>query len=169
MINKNRKLTILSLFVAIGLVLQYVESKILISTIPGGKLGLCNIISIINIFIFGGANAVLVATLRSVLGAILFGGFMTIPYSVTGTLLSAFAMWGLKRTCYPKVSVIGISMTGAVINNIAQVFVAFLFYNSIYVFSYLPMLLIIGLISGFVTGVATHIFSKRVLSKEIAI
>ncbi len=160
-ITKTKKLTVLSLFIAIGLVLQYMEGKVLISPIPGGKLGLSNIVSILNIFMFGGKNSLTIAVIRSLLGSLLFGGVMTVPYSVSGAVLSTLAMWGIKHFYYPKVSIIGISIVGAAVHNSAQLIVAAIFYGSIYVFSYLPVLLITALISGFVTGFVTHIFISR--------
>lgn len=159
--TEAKKITILSLFVAIGLVLQYIEGKIILSPIPVGKLGLCNIVSIINIFMFGGKNALAIATMRSLLGSLLFGGAMTVPYSVSGAILSTIAMWSLKRFLYPKVSLIGISILGAAVHNISQIAVAAIFYGSIYVFSYMPMLIITAVVSGFVTGSMAQIFTSR--------
>ncbi len=164
-----KKITILSLFVAIGLVLQYVESKILITPVPGGKLGLCNIVSITNIFMFGGSNALAVAVVRSLLGSLLFGGIMTAPYSISGAVLSTVTMWLLKHFFYPKISIIGISISGALVHNISQIIVAFIFYKSIYVFSYLPMLLILALVSGVITGYTTYFFAKRLFIKELSV
>ena len=159
--TKTKKVIILSLFVAIGLVLQYVESKIILSPIPGGKLGLCNIVSIINIFMFGGKSALIIALIRSLLGSLIFGGAMTVPYSVSGAVFSTVAMWSLKRFFYPKVSLVGISILGAAVHNISQIAVAAIFYGSIYVFSYMPMLIITAVVSGFVTGSMAQIFTSR--------
>ncbi len=157
----TKKLTVLSLFIATGLVLQYLESRIIISTIPGGKLGLANIMAILNIFMFGGGNALAVVSLRSLLGALLFGGAMTVPYSLSGAFFSTLAMWGIKRYLYPKVSLVGMSILGAVVHNLSQLAVAAVFYGTVYVFSYLPVLLAVSVVSGFITGFATHIFKSR--------
>ena len=51
-----KKIGIMAMFVAIGLVLQYAESRFLVLSVPGGKLGLANVVSIINIFMFGGVG-----------------------------------------------------------------------------------------------------------------
>ncbi len=164
-VSATKKLTTLSLFVAIGLLLQYIEGKIAISSIPGGKLGLCNVVSILNIFMFGGGNALAIAAIRSLLGAMLFGGAMTIPYSLTGAVFSTFAMWGLKPF-YPRISCVGLSIVGAAVHNLSQLCIASVFYGTVYVFSYLPALLVTALCSGFATGYVTHIFVKRLFKKE---
>ena len=165
--SKNKKIGLMAIFIAMGLILQYVESRVLISPIPGGKLGLSNMVSIINIFMLGGKNALAISVLRSFLGSLLFGGVMTIPYSVLGACVSTFIMWAVVSKAFPKVSMVGISILGAVFHNLAQLIVAFFMYGSVYVFSYLPGLLIFALISGTVTGFGTDIFANRVLKEDI--
>ncbi len=159
--NKTKKIAIMAIFVAIGLVFQYVESYFAPVNIPGGKLGLANMVSIINIFMFGGVNATLIAVLRAMLGCLLFGGVSAIPYSVLGAFFAVLSMWGAKKWLYPKTSMIGISIIGAAVHNISQIIVAVLVFSSWYVLSYLPGLLIIAVICGAATGYLTEIFAKR--------
>ncbi len=159
----SKNIIIMSIFVAIGIILQYIESKILISPVPGGKLGLCNIVSIINIFMFGGKNAIMISLIRSFLGAFLTGGAMALPYSITGALFSTAVMSVIKKYLYPKVSMIGISITGAAVHNIMQICVAAVILTSGYIFSYLPFLLVVAVASGAVTGYAAQIFGNRIL------
>ncbi|MBR5155329.1 MAG: Gx transporter family protein [Clostridia bacterium] len=167
--TNTRSIGIMALFISIGLVLQYIESRILITPLPGGKLGLTNIVSIINIFMFGGRNALLISVFRSFWGSLLTGGVMTMAYSVTGAFFSSISMWFIKKILYPKVSIIGISIIGAATHNVSQLIVAVIFYSSVYVMSYLPILLVLSLVSGFITGSATHIFAKRALKEDIRI
>ncbi len=159
----SKKLIIMSIFVAIGIVLQYVESRVLISPVPGGKLGLCNIVSVINIFMFGGANAIMIAVIRAFMGTFLTGGAMALPYSMAGAFFSTAAMAVIKKYTYPKVSMIGISIIGAVVHNIMQTCVASVMLTSGYIFSYLPFLLVVAVISGAITGYAAQVFGNRIL------
>lgn len=161
-----RKIGIISMFVAIGLVLQYVENQILISPVPGGKLGLSNIVTIINIFMFGGKNALFIAALRSLLGSMLTGGAISAIYSVSGAVFSAALMWLIKTQLYPRVSIMGISISGAAMHNLAQLLVAAITYKSLYVFSYLPLLLIVALLSGTATGYCSSLFANRILKEK---
>ncbi len=165
----SRSIGLMAIFVSMGLALQYIENRIFITPLPGGKLGLANIITIINIFMLGGGNALLISVLRSFLGSLLTGGVTTIVYSIAGAFFSTLSMWAVKKAFYPKISIIGISIIGAAIHNISQLMVAMLFYSSIYVLSYLPALLIISLVSGFATGCAAYIFAKRALKEDILI
>lgn len=159
----SKKLIIMSMFVAIGIVLQYIESRVLISPVPGGKLGLCNIVTIINIFMFGGKNAVMISLIRAFLGTFLTGGAMALPYSVSGAFFSAVIMAIIKRYLYPKVSMIGISISGAAVHNLLQTCVAAVMLTSGYIFSYLPFLLVVATVSGAVTGYAAQVFGNRIL------
>ncbi len=159
----SKKLIIMSMFVAIGIVLQYVESKVLISPVPGGKLGLCNIVSIINIFMFGGKNAVMISLIRAFLGTFLTGGAMALPYSIAGAFFSTITMAIMKKYTYPKVSMIGISISGAAVHNLLQICVAAVMLTSGYIFSYLPFLLVVATVSGAVTGYAAQVFGNRIL------
>ena len=159
--NKTKKISIMAIFVAIGLVFQYVESHFAPVNIPGGKLGLANMVSIINIFMFGGVNAIIIAVLRAMLGCLLFGGVSAIPYSVSGALFAVLSMCGAKKWLYPKISMVGISIIGAAVHNVSQIFVAVLIFSSWYVLSYLPGLLVIAVICGTATGCATEIFSNH--------
>lgn len=165
--SKSFKLTVMALFVAIGLVLQYAEGLLIVTTVPGGKLGLCNIVSIINIFMFGGTNALGIAFVRSLLGGLISGGAISTVYSVAGAVFSTIAMSAVKKYMYPKFSMVGISVVGATVHNLTQITVAVLFYKSIYLFSYVPLLMVFATASGCITGIAAQIISKRVLKGEL--
>ena len=158
-----KQIGIMAMFVSIGLILQYVESRILISPVPGGKLGLANVVSILNIFMFGSGNAMLVALLRAFLGALITGGVMAVPYSLAGTFFSMLVMCFLKKYFYPKVSMVGMSILAAAVHNLSQVCVAALILWSPYIFSYLPLLLTVSAISGTATGYAAQVFGNRIL------
>ena len=157
------KIGIMALFVSLGIILQYIESRILITSLPGGKLGLCNIVSIINIFIFGGKNAMVIAIVRAFAGTFLAGGITALPYSLMGAFFSTLSMCILKRYCYPKISMIGMSVAGAAVHNLSQLCVAVVVLSSPYVFSYLPMLLLLAVVSGIITGFGAQILGNRIL------
>lgn len=157
------KIGIMALFVSLGIILQYVESIIVITVVPGGKLGLCNIISIINIFMFGGKNAMVIALVRAFLGTFLTGGVTALPYSMAGALFSTLVMCLAKRYMYPKISMVGMSVIGASVHNLSQLYVAAVVLSSPYIFSYLPMLLLTAVASGVVTGIGAQVLGNRIL------
>ena len=158
-----KNICIMAVLTAVGIILQYVENRILISPVPGGKLGLANIVTILNIFLFGGKNAMVISLLRALLGTLLSGGMTALPYSVVGTFFSVLGMILAKKYIYPKASIVGLSVIGASLYNFAQILVASLIFYTSYMFSYLPQLLIVAAVSGTVTGVGAKILGDRIL------
>lgn len=168
---KSRKygageLSLFAVFISAGLVLQYAESRFSVIPVPGGKIGLANIVSIINIFMFGGGNATVIACIRAFAGALLSGGAGAVPYSVAGAAASVAVMQCCKRLFYPRMSMIGMSMIGAVFHNLAQLCVAAVLFGTVYIFSYLPLMIAAGTLGGAVTGYAAQLFANRFLFRR---
>lgn len=164
---KKRKYTILEMcimavFVSVGLVLQCVEASFAVLPIPGGKIGLANIVSILNLSMFGGGNAMAIALIRAFLGALITGGVGTAVYSVAGAAASTAVMWLVRRTAYPRVSEVGMGVLGAAAHNTAQLCVACVLSGSRYAAAYLPILLFVSAVCGTVTGYAARLLSGRV-------
>ena len=160
-LNASKKLVITAFLVALGIVLQIVEGMFNVFSVPGGKLGIANIVSLVDLFLFSGGNAVTVAFIRAVLGSFLYGGINTLPYSLCGAIFATYAMWGAKVAFYPKLSIVGISVVGAFFHNLAQIVVATVVFGSANLFYYLPVLTIVGTIGGVVTGYVAQLFCKK--------
>lgn len=160
--TKTQKILIIALSAAVGIVLQIVESMFDVFSVPGGKLGLANIATLVDLFLLGGKSATAVAILRSFLGCMLYGGVPAMPYSVSGAVLSALCMWVVKNRFYPKVGPVGISVLGAVTHNAAQIAVAAGVFWNLHLFSYLPVLVIMGTVGGVVTGFGAKAFLNKV-------
>ncbi len=159
--NKGKKIVLMGFFVALGLVLQYIESFIPIAVLPGGKIGLSNIVTIVNIYLLGPWNAIIIATLRAFLGALLFGGVSAIPYSVVGAILSSSLM-GYMIVKTDKFSPVGISVIGAVIHNFGQIIVAMAIFMSFRIIVYFPVLIVLGVLGGFITGICSLKILKHI-------
>lgn len=123
----------------------------LVVPVPGIKLGLANIVTLFALFYMGTLPAFLILTMRCILAAA-FTGFSSLIFSLTGGLFAFFAMLVLKRGYGKAFSLTGISMGGAVFHNIGQIIAAAAVLGNAVLFSYLPVLLIAGLITGFLTA-----------------
>ena len=128
--------------------------------IPGVKLGLANIVIVIALYRMPAGEAYLLSVVRVVLSGFLFGNLMSILYSLAGGLLSLTVMWGLKHV--KSVSVLGVSIAGGVFHNIGQLLAAALVVETYGVFSYVPVLLVSGLVTGLVIGLASGEMLKRI-------
>ncbi len=72
-------------------------------------------------------------------------------------------MWAVKNT---KLSVIGVSILGGVFHNIGQISVAALMMGTTRIAYYLPVLLIAGLVTGFLIGTASKLIIERLPKTE---
>lgn len=156
---KTRNLVLYALCLAVALALSYIESLWPFSTgIPGAKLGLPNMVTVFLLFTYGMLPAILVSFCRIILSGFMFGNLFSIVYSLSGFLLSFLVMALLKKT--GRFNITGISAVGGVSHNIGQLILASFVLNR-YVFSYLPVLILAGVISGLVVGVVGGILLKR--------
>ena len=158
---KAKDLIIMAFMVGLGIVLQLADNMLNFTGIPGGKLGLSNIVSLTNIFLFGGVNAVFIAAVRAVLSSLMFGGVSSLPYSLFGAVFSVTAMSIVKKYFYPDMSEVGISIIGAFFHNIVQVIVASIIFQSTALLSYSAPMALISVFAGFFTGVQVRTLNEK--------
>lgn len=159
---KNR-VAYFGVFTALALIFSYVESLIPIQLgIPGVKLGLANLIIVIALYKMRLSEVFLLSIVRILLSGFLFGNYFSILYSLAGGLLSLVVMALLKKT--GDFSVMGISMAGGVFHNVGQLVVAMMVVETFSVGYYLPVLLVAGLVTGFLIGVAAGEMLKRLVN-----
>jgi len=150
----TRRLVFLALLVAMGTALHLVEGVLLIPLpIPGVKLGLANIITLLTLYLYGFRDGLTVALMRVVLGSLITGMFLSPGFllGLSGAVCSTLVMAALLRqtNCF---SMIGISLAGAAGHNIGQLLAACLLLQSSAIVYYLPILLLAGIPTGFITG-----------------
>lgn len=160
-----KKVAFLGMFTALGLVLGWLESLVPIyPVVPGMKIGLANLVTLLVLYRFGWKEAGCVNLLRVGLSSMLFGNFSLFIYSLSGAGLSLFTMIFLKKT--DKFSVTGVSVAGGVMHNVGQLIMAVILMETAVIAYYLPVLLVSGVISGLLIGLAGA-FLHRHLPKEI--
>lgn len=158
--NKRGRVAVFGVFTALALIFSYVELLIPINFgIPGAKLGLANLVIIIVLYKTDWKEALLLSVVRIVLAGFLFGNLFGILYSLAGGILSLAVMALLKRS--GAFSIIGVSMAGGVSHNVGQLIMAMLVVETYAVGYYLPVLLIAGLITGTLIGIAGREMLKR--------
>lgn len=156
---KNR-VAYFGVFVALALIFSYVESLIPFHIgIPGVKLGLANLIVVIALYKSDVKTALLLSVIRVLLSGFLFGNLASILYSLAGGLLSLAVMALLKRR--EGFSVIGVSVAGGVFHNVGQLIVAAIVVQTYSIAGYFPVLLVAGVLTGFVIGVVASEMIRR--------
>lgn len=151
--NKNKKYAVIIILVTNAILISFLESFIPIPVpVPGVKLGLGNIITMIGIAFLGLKDVIFIVILRCLVVAILTRGVVMLAFSLSGGILSALVMWFLYKKVSKFFSVKGISIAGAIVHSTAQVVVASIILGQGVVMFYLPILLISSVITGFITG-----------------
>ena len=147
----KNKIAYWGVFLALALVCSYVESLIPISFgIPGVKLGLTNIVVILMLYTIGAKDAILISVLRIILAGFMFVNAFSIIYSLAGGILSFVVMLLLKNT--GKLKILSISTAGGISHNVGQLIVAALVVENYNILFYVPVLIIAGIITGFLIG-----------------
>lgn len=148
----------LGLLLALALLCGYIESLIPISFgIPGIKLGLPNLVTVITLYLLGPKEALGVSAARILLSGFLYGNMFGVVYGLAGGIFSFFVMLLLKRgfQCSP----VTVSAAGGIAHNLGQLLVAMLVVENRNLLYYLPVLFF----AGFLTGLLIGIISREVL------
>ncbi|HHT38378.1 MAG TPA: Gx transporter family protein [Mollicutes bacterium] len=149
-----RKLTHLSMLLATSVVLNIIESTIPIlgNIIPGSKLGLANIVVLFVIYIYAFKDAIFLSIMRVILVGILRTGLFNITFffSLGGAVFSVIMMCIMHR--FTKLSVVGVSVIGAISHSIGQIMIAVLFLKIPNLIFYLPYLLFLSIPTGVIIG-----------------
>ena len=147
-------------FTALALIFSYLESLIPIQFgIPGIKLGLANLLTVILLYKRNAKEALILSAVRVILSGFMFGNLFSIVYSLAGGIMSLLVMAVLKRS--GKFSVIGVSAAGGVSHNTGQLMVAMAAVETYRVGYYFPVLLIAGVLTGLLIGTAAEQVLKR--------
>lgn len=122
------------------------------------RLGVANTVTLLALVLFGLKEALIIASLRSLLGGIISGMLLTPTFILgfAGAVVAALTMGFFYR--YPLgLSLIGISILGAVANNLMQlVIITFLIIRHIGAVVHLPFLMVVALLAGFFNGLIVN-------------
>ena len=151
--GKAKQVSLCAVMIALALALSYTERFIplqLVIPLPGIKLGLANIVTLVALYIFKTKYAYMILIPRCILGAVFGGGITGLLFSLWGGVL-ALAVMAQAKKCR-LFSVYGVSILGAAAHNIGQILASMVLMNSVYIGSYLPYLLVVAVLTGLVTG-----------------
>jgi len=165
--TRTKKLIYLSLLISAGIALHIIESFLPVPiAVPGAKLGLANIITLLALTMYGFKEGLAVAILRCVLATLLGGSPSSLIYSLMGALLALILMYVMYFHTGNLFSLIGVSIVGAEAHNFAQITVASIILQNVGIYIYLPVLMLVGIVSGYFVGLSAT-FVKRVLEKNM--
>jgi len=155
-------MVLLALFATIALTIFVVESMLPpLAPIPGIKLGLANVITLILLLCFSEKDALIVLLVRILLASMFAGQLMTFSYSLAGGLLCFAVMSVINRILHGKYVFIT-SVFGAMAHNTGQILVAIFMTSSLSILLYLPLLLISAILTGLFTGFCAWFAAPRI-------
>ncbi len=167
LMNSNKaakRVALYGMLIALSMVFSYVEAMIPIPIpIPGVKLGLANLVTIVGLYTVGVRPTIIITLIRIVLVGFTFGNGFSMIYSLAGGALSLFLMVFARRTGF--FSQTGVSIIGGIGHNIGQLIVAAIITKTAWVFSYFPFLLIAGTIAGALIGLLGGLITERIKDK----
>ena len=158
---KTKKLTLLALLSAIALTIFMVEAQIpALVPIPGVKMGLANIVTVFAVFALGPKEGAAVLFVRIFLGAVFAGNFSTIFYSAAGGACAIGVTILLKKILTTKQLWVAGSL-GAVAHSIGQMAMAILLTGTPGLIVYLPVMIVISILTGCFTGLCAQFLVNR--------
>ncbi len=143
--------------IAISVVLSIVESMISVIFIPGVKLGLANVITLIILLTFSEKDAFIVVLARLLIVALTYSGLFSNSFwiSLSGGMLAILSMILIKKFNF---SIYGISVLGSTMHMVGQVLAAMTLADPALavILPYLVMLAV-------PTGLLTAYLAKRII------
>lgn len=160
----SKRVALSSLFLAVALCIGVIENLVppVLPMFPYVKIGFSNIVIIAAILILDWKYALIIACLKSVLVPLFVGNPVMIFYSLPSAAIAVLVSTLILYT--GKVSIPVTSMIAAVIHNLSQLCVAAIM-ASYHVFAFTPYFVVIGILSGMVTGLISYFVIKYMPEK----
>ena len=164
-ISPARRVALCGLLAALMLALGYVESLFPLSgAVPGLKLGLSNTVLLYAAYLLPLPTAWLLLALKVLLSTLLYAGASAFWFSLAGGVLSLGTMLLLRRA--RGVSVLGVSIAGALAHNLGQMLVAVAVLGTGRLWVYFSVLALSAAGTGLLTGIVAkaciaHIGQKK--------
>ena len=160
--NKRAQQVALSgLLTSLMLVFGLIERQFpLTAAIPGVKLGLANSVLLYSLYMLGVRQSFLLMLLKALMSWLIYMNLSAMLYSFAGGVLSLTAMILISRV--KGVSPVGVSALGAVFFNIGQSrMAAWVLGTPQLIVTYLPVLMVSGVLTGILTGVIAKLVMKH--------
>ena len=161
------KVSLMGLLFALAMTFSYLESMIVIPGMPPGiRLGLSNLVTMYCVFFLGKAAGYTMAALKS-LFVLLTRGAVAGMLSLCGGLLSVTAILLADFLSKKQLHYLSLSVVGAVFHNIGQL-IAARFLVNVFLYYYIPVLILAGLLVDRKTIHLDNTLSSRTLSRRAA-
>ena len=160
--KRVQKLTLFAMLCVLAIVFHYVESMVVIPLpVPGFRLGLANILSLIALYYFDARALFTIGIVRVLFASLLSGMLFATSFwlSLAGMLLSALVMTIARHcSCF---SIYGVSVLGSAAHCVAQVMVVTWIYQQFFMQALLPILVALSIPTGLLIAMLADQVLKR--------
>ena len=151
---KTKKIVLMALLTAIALTIFVVDNQLPAPVpIPGVKLGLANIITLVTMLLLGKQESGAVLLVRVLLGAMFAGSPSTLLFSAAGGFLAWLVMC-LTVGLFDQKQLWIVSALAGLAHNAGQLLTCALVVKTPGIFAYAPILAVSGVLTGVFTGLA---------------
>lgn len=158
----SKRIALIAVLAAVALTIFVAESQIPpILPIPGVKLGLANIVTLVAMVILGRRDAFAVLAVRLVLGSVFTGSVSAFLFSAAGGIF-AYVIMALLVGVFPEKLLWVVSVLAALAHNAGQMLVAVFVTGTPSIMIYILILAASGIITGIFTGIASLFLIRAV-------
>lgn len=145
-----------ALLAGIALVIFAVEACVPVPVpVPGIKLGLANVVTLVAVYMFGKRQAFMILVVRILLGNLIMGQMMALVYSLAGGML-CYAVTVILKPYFNGKSIWALGALGAIFHNIGQLVCACFMLGKASVFYYGFILTGVACVTGTFTGIVAQ-------------
>ena len=165
--KKVQQVALSGLLTSLMLVFGFIERQFPLPVpVPGIKLGLANSVLLYALYMLGIRQTIVLMLLKSLMSWLIYMNLSAMLYSFAGGVLSVAAMILVSRM--KGVSPIGVSALGAVFFNICQILMAaWVLGTPQLIVTYLPVLMVSGVLTGILTGVIAKLVMKHLRAMKM--
>ena len=153
--NQVKKLTLYANLLAIAIVLNVLESWINVIPVPGAKIGLANIVTLVVLVLYSPKDSILLVVMRVIIVSLLTGKLLNPIFymSLSGGIFASLAMAVIYKLNFFGIP--GVSIIGSLFHTLGQIVAGIFVIGSVAVIGYLPIMLAISVPAGIATGIIT--------------
>lgn len=153
--NQIKKLTLYANLLAIAIVLNVLESWINVIPVPGAKIGLANIVTLVVLVLYNPKDSILLVIMRVIIVSLLTGKLLNPIFymSLSGGIFASLAMAFIYKLNFFGIP--GVSIIGSLFHTLGQIVAGIIVIGSVAVVGYLPIMLAISVPAGIATGIIT--------------
>ncbi len=161
--NLAKSVAVSGVMLAAACIVFLIESLVppLLPVAPYVKLGLANVFVLLMIVYFGAWQAFLFVIAKNLLTALISWSMFSIAFNLAGSLCAYCIMALLYAAAFPRVSLVSVSIAGAVLSNIARTGVAVLLMEAPSLYLQLPFVSAFSVAAGIIVGVLSILCVKH--------